>query len=122
MKIKNLWDLIVDTAVGRWKGLKDQTSFMQTEQRKMAAYKSNLAYTARYDMQEIVLEADMQEPTDEMQLGEEAWVIKIFSASQHESGTITLRIPRDKKKPLELSETKEVTQLICRNYATQTDD
>lgn len=108
MKFKNLWDLIVDVSMG----------FRDTERERkkeeMSSFKSNLANCQRFADQEISLQADIQ---DGMSIESDgAWIIDVFSADSLE--TITLKIPCDRSKPLELTETREVTKVVTTNYNT----
>lgn len=107
MKFKNLWDLIVDVSMG----FRDATD-KERKEKEMSSFKSNLAECQRFIDQEISLQADIQ---DGMSLESDgAWIIDVFSADHSE--TITLKIPCDRSKPLELTETREVTKVVTTTY------
>ena len=106
MKYKNLWDLIVDVALGI------RGTDKEKKKEEMSSFKSNLADCARFYQQEISLKADIQ---DGMSLESDgAWIIDVFSADSTEK--ITLKIPCDRSKPLELTETREVTKVATTTY------
>jgi len=106
MKFKNIWDLIVDVSMG----FRDTDKEVKKEQ--MSSFKSNLAQCQRFIDQEISLQADIGGITKGFSDG--AWIIDVFSADHSE--TITLKIPCDRSKPLELTETREVTKVVTTTY------
>ena len=55
MKYKNLWDLIVDVALGI------RGTDKEKKKEEMSSFKSNLADCARFYQQEISLKADIQD-------------------------------------------------------------
>jgi len=104
MKYKNLWDLILDVALG----IRDTDKERKKEE--MSSFKSNLADCARFYQQEISLKADIHG----MLPSDGAWIIDVFSADSSEK--ITLKIPCDRSKPLELTETRAVTKIVTTTY------
>ncbi len=99
MKCKNLWDLIVDVSMGY--------TDKEVKKKEMVSFKSNLAECQRFIDQEISLEVDNG-----------AWIIHVFSADNPES--ITLKIPCDRWKPLELTEIKQFTKMNKYKYDSTT--
>ena len=111
MKFKNIWDLILDVSMG----FKHDSEKAVTKKRQdISSFKSNLVQCQRFIDQEISLQADI--PDGMTKYSDGAWIIDVFSADHSE--TITLKIPCDRSKPLELTETREVTKIVTTNYNT----